>query len=88
MKIGISNRCDDVTGDGVESLPGLLFHRGRWGALSNSIGETGQKFRKWFHSLQNKTAEMTYTVLESKKFEGLEGCQEGQQRRKGQEHTR
>lgn len=46
MKIFISSRCDDVTGDGVESLPGLLFRRASWGALFNSISDTGQKFRQ------------------------------------------
>ena len=57
----ISNRCDDIMGDGVEPLQGWLFSKdmlvkARWDTLFNSIVDTGQKFWKLFSSLSHKIA--------------------------------
>lgn len=41
--------------------------------LFNSIGDMGQKFRKWFHSLLEKIEEIASTALEYTNFEGPEG---------------
>lgn len=78
MNILISNRYNGVMGDGIEPLPGKLFNkdirgRARLDALFNSIGDMGQKFRKWFLSLLNKFVEIAYSVLGCTESEGLEG---------------
>ena len=78
MNILISSRCGDIAGNCVELLPGLQYNkdipgRARWDAFFNTIGDTGQKFRKLFHNLLDKITEIAYAVMGLTKFEGLEG---------------